>query len=69
MKILKKIISFLIIIALTLSIKIDVFADTIPSYYNIADNYNVLVEDQGNEGNCWAFASIKTLETYLQMHG
>lgn len=41
----------------------------IPSYYNLADNYNLKVEDQGSEGNCWAFASLNSLETYLMIHG
>ena len=41
----------------------------IPSKYNLAEHYNIKVEDQGQEGNCWTFASLETLETYLQVHG
>lgn len=43
--------------------------NTIPSSYNLADHYNIKVKNQGEEGNCWAFASLETLETYLQIHG
>ena len=41
----------------------------LPKKYNLAEHYNILVENQGQEGNCWIFASLKTLETYLQIHG
>ena len=41
----------------------------IPSRYNLAEKYNIKVENQGQEGNCWTFASLETLETYLQIHG
>lgn len=41
----------------------------IPEYFNLADNYNLKVENQGTEGNCWTFASLNSLETYLMMHG
>ncbi|MBR3134314.1 MAG: hypothetical protein IKG56_02515 [Clostridia bacterium] len=40
-----------------------------PSSYNLADHYEFKVENQGEEGNCWTFASIETLESYLQIHG
>ena len=40
-----------------------------PVRYNLAENYNIKVENQGLEGNCWTFASLETLETYLQIHG
>ena len=43
--------------------------NTLPSRYSLADNYNIKVENQGQEGNCWTFASLETIETYLQMHG
>lgn len=41
----------------------------LPVRYNLAENYNIKVENQGLEGNCWTFASLETLETYLQIHG
>ena len=41
----------------------------LPARYNLAEHYNIKVENQGQEGNCWAFASLETLETYLQIHG
>ena len=40
-----------------------------PSYFNLADSYYLKVENQGSEGNCWTFASLNSLETYLMMHG
>ena len=44
-------------------------SNSISSYYNLADYYNLKIEDQGSEGNCWAFASLNSLETYLMIHG
>lgn len=41
----------------------------LPNRYNLAEHYNIKVKNQGQEGNCWAFASLETLETYLQIHG
>ena len=41
----------------------------LPQRYNLAEHYDIKVENQGEEGNCWTFASLETLETYLQMHG
>ena len=41
----------------------------LPKKYNLAEHYNILVENQGQEGNCWIFASLKTLETYSQYLG
>ena len=43
--------------------------NALPSRYNLADHYEFKVENQGEEGNCWTFASIETLESYLQIHG
>ena len=40
----------------------------IPSKFVLTDNYNIKVENQGQEGNCWTFASMETIETYLQIH-
>ena len=39
----------------------------LPSKYNLSENYNIKVENQGEEGNCWTFASLETIETYLQI--
>lgn len=41
----------------------------IPSKFDLRNRINIRVENQGVEGNCWAFASIKSLETYLSLHG
>ena len=60
---------YLIIFILILTINNKVYATFIPNRYSLADNYNILVENQGLEGNCWTFASLETLETYLQIHG
>ena len=43
--------------------------EEIPSRFNLADKLDIKVEDQGSYGLCWAFASMKTLETYMQLHG
>ena len=42
----------------------DEFNDVLPSYYNLAD-YGLVssVKNQGNDGNCWAFATIASLES------
>ena len=40
----------------------------IPSKFNLADKLTINVENQGQYGICWAFSSLKTLETYLQLH-
>lgn len=40
-------------------------ASTLPSKYNLKDNININVENQGATGWCWAFSSMKTLETYI----
>ena len=60
---------FVLIISLFSMNVLVVNAEELPSYYNLADNYNIKVENQGSEGNCWAFASLETIETYLQVHG
>lgn len=44
-------------------------ASKLPNRYNLAEHYNIKVENQGSEGTCWTFASLETLETYLQIHG
>lgn len=42
---------------------------TIPAEFDLRDVINVPVRDQGFYGNCWNFASIKPLETYLALNG
>ena len=41
---------------------------TIPSSYNLKDKLNIKVENQGQHGLCWDFASIKSLETFLALN-
>lgn len=40
----------------------------IPSYFNLSDKITINVENQGSYGLCWAFASLKTIETFLELH-
>ena len=40
----------------------------IPSYFNLKDKIKINVENQGDLGICWAFSSMKTLETFLELH-
>lgn len=40
---------------------------TLPKYFNLNDVIDIQVENQGWYGLCWAFASIKPLETYLSL--
>ena len=42
--------------------------EEIPSYFNLKDKINIKVENQGSYSLCWAFASLKTLETYMQLN-
>ena len=44
------------------------YTSTLPSRFSLADDYNIKVENQGREGNCWTFASLEAIETYLQIH-
>lgn len=39
---------------------------SIPTKYSLKDNINLKVENQKDSGWCWAFSSLKCLETYLQ---
>lgn len=45
-----------------------IIKDEIPSRYDLRDYMDLKVEDQGNLGLCWAFASLNTLETFLSLH-
>ena len=40
----------------------------LPKKFNLADKIDIKVEDQGNYGLCWAFASLKSLETYAALN-
>jgi len=40
---------------------------TLPAKYNLRDYINIPPKDQGSEGLCWAFASIRCLETNLAL--
>lgn len=42
--------------------------ETIPEKFNLADKINLKVEDQGEYGLCWDFASMNSLETFLALH-
>ena len=40
----------------------------IPSYFNLRDEINIKVENQGSYGLCWAFASNNAVETYIALN-
>ena len=42
--------------------------ETIPESYNLKDHINIKVENQAYYGLCWAFSSIKSLETNILLH-
>ena len=66
----KKVLLFLLLIISLFTFNTTVNAEgSIPTSYNLADHYNIRTENQGEEGNCWTFAALETLETYLQIHG
>ena len=41
----------------------------VPEKFNLADKLTINVENQDQFGLCWDFASTKSLETNLQLHG
>ena len=41
---------------------------TIPDSYNLKDHITLRVENQQSYGLCWDFASMKSLETNIQLH-
>lgn len=43
--------------------------DVLPERFNLAEEIDVKVEDQGAYGLCWDFASTKALETNLALNG
>lgn len=45
------------------------YAEELPSRFNLADKINIAIEHQRDEGNCWTFPAIKSLETYLALNG
>lgn len=42
---------------------------SIPSSYDLRDVINIPIRDQKSYGNCWNFASLKTIETNLALKG
>ena len=40
----------------------------IPERFNLAEKIDIKVENQGDYGLCWGFASLKSLETYLALN-
>ncbi|MCL1790497.1 MAG: hypothetical protein FWG40_03930 [Peptococcaceae bacterium] len=40
----------------------------LPVKFNLADQLELIVEDQGSFGLCWDFAALKSMETFLQLH-
>ena len=44
-------------------------SEEIPNKFDLREKVNIRVKSQGANGNCWAFASLESLETYLQLHG
>ena len=42
--------------------------DEIPNKFSLADTLQIDVENQGSFGLCWDFASLKTIETFEQLH-
>ena len=43
--------------------------DDIPDKFDLRDKISIPVRNQENYGLCWAFASLKSLETNLALHG
>lgn len=43
--------------------------EEIPASFNLKDKIDIPVENQGEYGLCWDFASTTALETYLSLHG
>ena len=41
----------------------------VPKKFNLKDKIKLRVEDQESYGLCWDFASMKSLETNMQLHG
>ena len=41
----------------------------IPESFDLRDKIEIPVRNQGSHGLCWAFASLKTLETYFSLNG
>ena len=42
--------------------------DNIPNKFKLTDKVKMNFENQGGYGLCWDFSSIKSLETYLELH-
>lgn len=40
----------------------------LPAYYNLRDEVTIYTENQGQNGLCWAYAGIKSLETFLALN-
>lgn len=49
------------------NLKTLVKSTTIPTKYSLKDTLDIKVENQGNYGTCWTFASLNALETNLAL--
>ena len=47
--------------------RVSIFAESLPSKFDLRDRINVQVEDQNIYGLCWDFASLTSLETNLAL--
>lgn len=61
------IVIFIILLGLKKSNAVE--TSTLPSSFDLRDEITIKVENQGNLGTCWAFASLNSLETYLSLNG
>ena len=74
MKMKKRILAVLIIVLAVLSMSAKkttkaVQTESLPTKFDLRDKINIKVENQGGRGYCWTFASLNSLETYLNLKG